>query len=125
MLRVCLQPLCDDIAQLLGDVGWHRETVRHVGDCHRIALAEVPDSLAGVVAPVHHFRPSVVTIAADHAVAAVRVIDMDRQEAPLVVVRIEQRQLLVAVHHIDGIVDVQRDVLRRPAMPRGLRQPVG
>ena len=37
------------------------------------------------------------------------VVDMDRQEAALVVVRIEQRQLLVAVHHIDGVVDVERD----------------
>ena len=33
---------------------------------------------------------------------------MDRQEAALVVVGIEQRQLLMAVHHIDRVVDVER-----------------
>ena len=39
------------------------------------------------------------------------VVDMDRQEAPLVVVRVEQRQLLVAMHDVHGVVDVQGDGL--------------
>src|SRR3954454_6780316 len=36
------------------------------------------------------------------------VVDMDRQEAALVVMRVEQRELLMPVHDIDGVVDVQR-----------------
>ena len=41
--------------------------------------------------------------------AAGHVIDMDRQEAAGVVVGVEQRQLLPAVHRVAGVVDVQRD----------------
>ena len=37
------------------------------------------------------------------------VVDMDRQEAPFIVVSVEQRELLMAVHDVDGVVDVQRD----------------
>jgi hypothetical protein len=33
---------------------------------------------------------------------------VDRQEAALVVVGVEQRQLLAAVHHVESVVDVQR-----------------
>jgi hypothetical protein len=44
-----------------------------------------------------------------HRLAAVYVIDVDRQEAAGVVVGVEQRQLLVAVHWVAGIVDVERD----------------
>ena len=36
-------------------------------------------------------------------------VDMDRQEAAFVVMRVEQRELLMAVHDIDGVIDVQRD----------------
>ena len=42
-----------------------------------------------------------------------RVIDMDRQKAALVVMGVEQRQLLVTMRHIAGVVDVQRDPRRR------------
>jgi hypothetical protein len=38
---------------------------------------------------------------------------VDRQEAAFVVVRVEQRKLLMAVHDIDGVIDVQRDSDRR------------
>jgi hypothetical protein len=34
---------------------------------------------------------------------------MDRQEAAFVVVRVEQRHLLMAMHDIDGVVDIQGD----------------
>ena len=37
------------------------------------------------------------------------VVDVDRQKAALVVVGVEQRQLLLAVHHVAGVVDVQGD----------------
>ena len=44
------------------------------------------------------------------------VIDVDRQKAPRVVMRVEQRELLMPVHDIDGVIDVQRD--RAQAAPR-------
>src|SRR5690242_15810991 len=37
-----------------------------------------------------------------------RVIDMDRQKTALVVVGIEERQLLVAVNNVKGVIDVER-----------------
>ena len=37
------------------------------------------------------------------------VVDVDRQKAARVVVGVEQRQLLLAVHHVAGVVDVQGD----------------
>ena len=40
-------------------------------------------------------------------------VDMHRQEAPRVVKGVEQRQLLLAVHRIAGVVDVERDRRRR------------
>ena len=36
------------------------------------------------------------------------VIDMDRQKAAFVIMRIEQRHLLMPVHHVERVVDVQR-----------------
>jgi hypothetical protein len=44
-----------------------------------------------------------------HRLAAGSFIDVDRQEAALVVVRVEQRQLLMAMHRIERVVDVERD----------------
>jgi hypothetical protein len=41
---------------------------------------------------------------------------MDRQEAALVVVRVEQGELLTPVHDVDGVVNVERDSGRRPAI---------
>src|ERR1700733_4364576 len=43
------------------------------------------------------------------AVAGRRVIYMDRQKAALIVVGIEQRQLLMAMHGVGGVVDIKRD----------------
>ena len=40
-------------------------------------------------------------------------VDVDRQEAAFVVMGVEQRKLLVAMHDIDGVIDVQRDSDRR------------
>ena len=38
---------------------------------------------------------------------------MDRKEAALIIMRIEQRQLLMTVRDIAGIIDIERDGLRR------------
>src|SRR5260370_13018419 len=46
-----------------------------------------------------------------HAMAGLGVIDMDRQKAPLVVMRVEQRQLLMAVHGIGGGLRLLHDRL--------------
>ena len=41
--------------------------------------------------------------------AALGVVDVDRQEAAFVVVGVEERELLISVHHVDRVVDVERD----------------
>ena len=48
-----------------------------------------------------------------HRLAALDVVDVHGQEAAGVVVGVEQRQLLAAVHRIAGIVDVEGDRRRR------------
>ena len=48
-----------------------------------------------------------------HWLAALDMIDVDGQEAASVVVGVEQRQLLVAVHRVAGVVDVEGDRRRR------------
>ena len=47
-----------------------------------------------------------------HGPALLRVIDMDRQEAAFVIMGVEQRELLMAVDDIAGVVNVQRDGCR-------------
>jgi hypothetical protein len=42
-------------------------------------------------------------------VAGLRVVDMDRQKAPLIVMSVELRQLLVTENGIGGVVDVEGD----------------
>src|SRR5271165_7517726 len=44
-----------------------------------------------------------------HGPALLRVIDVGRQEAAFVIMSVEQRELLMAVDDIAGIVDVERD----------------
>jgi len=44
-----------------------------------------------------------------HRLAAFHMVDVDGQEAARVVMGVEQRELLVAVHRIAGIVDIERD----------------
>ena len=53
-----------------------------------------------------------------HRLAAGSFVDVDRQEAAFVVVRVEQRQLLMTVHGIEGVVDIERDRGRRAAVTR-------
>ena len=45
--------------------------------------------------------------------ALLGVVDVDRQKAALVVVGVEQRKLLMAVRHVAGVVDVERDARGR------------
>ena len=45
--------------------------------------------------------------------AGVGIIDVDRQKAAFIVMRIEQRQLLMAMHDIGGVVDIEGDRLGR------------
>ena len=44
-----------------------------------------------------------------HRLAALHMVDVHGQEAARVVIGVEQRELLVAVHGIAGIVDIERD----------------
>ena len=48
-----------------------------------------------------------------HRPAALDMVNVDREEAPRVVEAVEQRQLLMAVHRVAGLVDVERDRRRR------------
>src|SRR5258708_28341366 len=47
-----------------------------------------------------------------HGPALLRVVDVDRQAAPFVIMSVEQRELLMAVDNIAGVVDVQRQGCR-------------
>ncbi len=46
--------------------------------------------------------------------AALCVVEVDRQKAVLVVMGVEQRELLTAMNHVDSVVDVERHHARRP-----------
>jgi hypothetical protein len=63
-------------------------------------------------------------VRARHGPALLRVIDVDRQEAAFVIMSVEQRELLLAVDDIAGVVDVQGDgcavVLRPGKTPGGV-----
>src|SRR5262245_38481209 len=48
-----------------------------------------------------------------HWFAACCFVDVDRQEAALVIMGVKQRELLMAVHRVAGIVDVKRNRDRR------------
>src|SRR5882724_11201519 len=47
-----------------------------------------------------------------HGSALLRVVDVDRQEAAFVIMSVKQRELLMAVDDIAGIIDVERDGCR-------------
>ena len=48
-----------------------------------------------------------------HRPARCRIVDMDRQKAALIIVGVPMRQLLVAVHNVDRIIDIQHHRPRR------------
>jgi hypothetical protein len=43
-----------------------------------------------------------------------RIVDMDRQKTALIIVGVPMRQLLVAVHNVDRVIDIQHHRPRRP-----------
>jgi hypothetical protein len=49
-----------------------------------------------------------------HRSAAIRIVDVNRQEAALVIMRIEQRELLAAVDDVASIVDIESNRRRFP-----------
>ena len=57
-----------------------------------------------------------------------RVVDVDRQEAALVVVGVEQRELLMAMNDVERVVDVERHafgrrgIARQPKIDQGLAE---
>ena len=61
--------------------------------------------------------------------AGVGIVDMDRHEAAFVMMGVEQRQLLMAVHGIGGVIDIEGNGLWRvlvaltPQVHHCLRQP--
>ena len=75
------------------------------------------DPEARLVTTKRMSRPSVVASirAQDHRHRAPRrgVVDVDGQEAALVVMGVEQGKLLVPMHHVERVVDVQRHRRRR------------
>jgi hypothetical protein len=76
---------------------------------HRPALSDMPHKPAQMSA---HFNASRRLARSQHhrdGAAAFSVVDVDRQEAAFVIMGIEQRQLLMAVHDIAGVVDIGDD----------------
>jgi len=49
------------------------------------------------------------------------VVDMDGQKAALVVMGIEQRQLLMPVHHVERVIDIERHCDRRRCVARAIK----
>ena len=47
-----------------------------------------------------------------HGLAGRGLVDVDRQEAAAVMVGMEQRQLLVPVHPVQGVVDIEQEAPR-------------
>ena len=73
------------------------------------ALSNAPDEAAQMGANLDAGRRLARPQHERHRTAVFGVIDMDRQKAALVIMGVEQRQLLVAVHDIAGVVDIQND----------------
>ena len=69
--------------------------------------ADAPDQATEKLADLHT-RRSIARTQDDRNRSTRRlIIDMDRQEAALIIVGVPLRQLLVAVHNINRVVDVQ------------------
>lgn len=65
----------------------------------------------------------------EDAMAGVGIVDMDRHEAAFVIVSVEQRQLLMAMHGIGRVIDIEGNrlwwapVAVAPQVHHGVRQP--
>ena len=75
----------------------------------RPALADMPRQPAQMSANLDAGRRLAGTQHDGDGPASVGVVDMDRQEAALVVVGVEQRELLMPMHDVTGVVDVEGD----------------
>src|SRR5208337_2890256 len=75
----------------------------------RPALADMPRQPAQMCANLDAGRRLAGTQHDDDGPASIGVVDVDRQEATLVVVGVEQRELLMTMHNITGVVDVESD----------------
>src|SRR5690606_8549724 len=76
-------------------------------------LADAADHMAQNLRDLLAGRPLAGTQERQHRLAREAVENQDRLEAGAVVMRIEQRQLLLAVHGIVRVVDVEHDARRR------------
>ena len=75
--------------------------------------ADVADDLGarrGLAGPQQH----------RHGAPGRGVVDMDRQEAAFAIVAVPERQLLRAVDHVDGVIDVERHVSGRCGVARAV-----
>ena len=90
--------------------------MRVVGQWRRIASDQATQVTAHLGAGGRLARPQ----DHGHRTTGRRVVDVDRQKAALVVVGIEERQLLVAVNHVDRVVDVEHDRLGRRGVARAV-----
>jgi len=73
------------------------------------ALSNAPDDSAQMGANFHARWRLAGPQDDSHRTAVFGVVNMDRQEAALIVMGVEQRQLLMAVHNIASVVDVQNN----------------
>ena len=80
----------------------------------RPVLADAADDVTQDLGDLLARRPLAGAQQRQHRLAREAVEDVDRLEAGAVVVRVEQRQLLLAVHGIVGVVDVEHDARWRP-----------
>ncbi len=83
-------------------------TVTPQGDaCRRPVPADAPDQAAQMAADLLARGRLAGTQDDRHRAAGGGVVDVDRQETALVVMGVEQRKLLMAVNHVDRIVDIE------------------
>ena len=75
--------------------------------CARPVPADAPHQPAQMRADLLAVGRLAGTQDGEDAMAGVGVVDMDRHEAALVMVGVEQRQLLMAVHRVGRIIDIE------------------
>src|SRR5262249_60438890 len=90
----------------------------HVGPMHADAFDDMLENRTNLFARRRLAR------AKDHChrLAACRFIEVNRQKAALVIMSVEQRKLLMAMHLVAGIIYVERD--RRWRAPVALTGPI-
>ena len=81
-----------------------------VGQCARMPRADDPAQMAA-----HFLAGRCLAWPQNdrHGASGRGVVNMDRKKATLIIMRVEQRQLLMTMRDIASIVDIERDGLRR------------